>query len=151
MDLSNNIITGAVPSSFGSLMALMSLHLHNNRLEGNLTPSLQNLTSLATLDTGNNSLMGRIPFWIGESLLNLRILNLQSNKFTGKIPLQFCQLHALQHLNLAQNNIVGMIPHCFCNLSGMIINQADSYIEVDFYEENILAYIKGIQLVYTRH
>ncbi|KAM0042335.1 putative endo-polygalacturonase [Helianthus debilis subsp. tardiflorus] len=94
--------------------------------------------------------MGRISFWIGESLLNFRILNLQSNKFTGKTPLQCCQLHALQHLNLAQNNIVGMIPHCFCNLRGMIINQADSYIEVDFYEENILAYIKGIQLVYTK-
>ncbi|KAI7725328.1 hypothetical protein M8C21_029676 [Ambrosia artemisiifolia] len=150
MDVSNNTITGVVPSSFGSLIELMSLHLHNNRFEGNLPLSLQNLTSLVTLDAGNNFLIGRIPFWIGESLLNLRILNLQSNKFTGKIPLQLCQLDALQHLNLAQNYIIGMIPHCFSNLSGMIINSDDfGYSVGGKYEENILAYIKGIQLVYT--
>ncbi|KAJ0957944.1 putative non-specific serine/threonine protein kinase [Helianthus annuus] len=151
MDISNNAITGVIPSSLGSLRKLESLHLHNNRVEGYLPLSLQNLTSLITLDTGNNFLRGRIPFWIGESLLNLNILNLQSNKFTGKIPLQLCQLSALQHLNLAQNNIIGTIPHCFSNLSRMIINQDDllEYINEN-YEENTLATIKGIQLVYTK-
>ncbi|KAI7725329.1 hypothetical protein M8C21_029677, partial [Ambrosia artemisiifolia] len=147
MDVSNNTITGVIPSSLGSLTFLKSLHLHNNRFEGNLPLSLRNLTCLVTLDVGNNFLIGRIPFWIGESLLDLRILNLQLNKFTGKIPLQLCQLNALQHLNLAQNNIIGMLPHCLSNLSGMIINSNDSvYFQDSDYEENILAYMKGIQL-----
>ncbi|KAM0015350.1 putative leucine-rich repeat domain superfamily [Helianthus debilis subsp. tardiflorus] len=150
MDLSNNTITGVIPSSLGSLTELESLHLHNNRLVGNLPLSLQNLTRLVTLDIGNNFLTGRIPFWIGDSLLNLSILNLQSNKFTGKIPLQLCQLNALHHLNLAQNNIIGTIPRCFSNLNGMIINRVDLGYDLGYYEENILASIKGIQLVYTR-
>ncbi|KAL8258091.1 hypothetical protein R6Q59_030132 [Mikania micrantha] len=113
------------------------------------------------MDIGYNFLVGDIPFWIGERLSNLRILNLQSNKFTGKIPLHFCQLHALHHLNLAQNNIIGMIPPCFANLSGMITNEgnivyvsnyylgSNGYFIYD-YEENIVASMKGIQLLYTK-
>ncbi|KAL8258094.1 hypothetical protein R6Q59_030135 [Mikania micrantha] len=150
MDLSNNTIMGVVPSSLGSLTQLMTLHLHNNIFEGKLPLSLQNLTSLVTMDIGYNFLEGDIPCWSGERLLKLRILNLQSNKFTGKIPLQFCQLDALMHLNLAQNNIIGTIPPCFANLSGMITDQGSIEYPIYSYEENILASIKGIQLVYTK-
>ncbi|KAD2804399.1 hypothetical protein E3N88_37776 [Mikania micrantha] len=146
MDLSNNTITGRVPSSLGSLTGLVTFHLHNNRLEGNLPLSLQNLKSLVTMDIGYNFLVGDIPFWIGENLSRLRILNLQSNKFTGKIPLQFCQLNALQYLNLAQNNIIGTIPPCFANLSGMITDQGNIEYYVNSYKENILASMKGNQL-----
>ncbi|XP_076946700.1 receptor-like protein EIX2 [Bidens hawaiensis] len=149
LDLSNNNISGYIPSSLGSLTDLSSLHLRNNRLEGNLPLSLQNLTNLVTLDIGNNFLEGTIPFWIGENLSSLRILDLRSNKFIGKIPLQRCQLNALQHLNLAKNNITGRIPHCFVNLSGMITNQVNFSYYAYYYEENIFAYMKGIELVYT--
>ncbi|KAL8258068.1 hypothetical protein R6Q59_030109 [Mikania micrantha] len=128
----------------------MTLHLHNNIFEGNLPLSLQNLTSLVTMDIGYNFLVGNIPFWSGERLLNLRILNLQSNKFTGKIPLQFCQLHVLRYLNLAQNNIIGTIPSCFANLNGMIINEENTIYNMYGYQENILAFMKGNQLVYTK-
>ncbi|KAD2804391.1 hypothetical protein E3N88_37768 [Mikania micrantha] len=79
MDLSNNIIKGHVPSSLGSLAQLKSLHLQNNRFEGNLPQSLQNLTRLVTMDIGYNLLVGDIPFWIGENVLELRILNLAQN------------------------------------------------------------------------
>ncbi|KAL8258074.1 hypothetical protein R6Q59_030115 [Mikania micrantha] len=150
MDLSNNTITGLVPSSLGSLTGLVTLHLHNNILEGNLPLSLQHLTRLITMDIGYNFLVGDIPFWIGERLINLAILNLQSNKFTGKIPLHFCQLNSLMHLNLAQNNIIGTIPPCFANLSGMITDQGNTVYDTYYYEENILASMKGIQLVYTK-
>ncbi|KAD2804382.1 hypothetical protein E3N88_37759 [Mikania micrantha] len=146
MDLSNNTITGLVPSSLGSLTGLVTLHLHNNILEGNLPLSLQHLTRLITMDIGYNFLVGDIPFWIGERLINLAILNLQSNKFTGKIPLHFCQLNSLMHLNLAQNNIIGTIPPCFANLSGMITDQGNTVYDTYYYEENILASMKGIQL-----
>ncbi|KAD2804403.1 hypothetical protein E3N88_37780 [Mikania micrantha] len=145
MDLSNNNITGLLPCSLGSLRYLRTLHLHNNRFEGNLPQSLKNLRRLFTMDIGYNFLVGDIPFWIGESLLNLRFLNLQSNKFTGKIPLQFCQLNGLKHLNLAQNNIIGTIPPCFANLNGMIPNEVPEIPDVLYYEDNIMASMKGIQ------
>ncbi|KAI7725331.1 hypothetical protein M8C21_029679, partial [Ambrosia artemisiifolia] len=147
LDVSNNTITGVVPSSLGSLKGLISLHLHNNIFEGDIPVSLQNLTQLMTMDLGNNLFMGAIPLWIGEKLSNLRILNLQSNKFIGKIPRRLCQLSALQYLSLAHNNINGTIPDCFRNLSGMITASRE-YIVLN-YNENILASIKGMELLYT--
>ncbi|GJW43006.1 receptor-like protein EIX2 [Tanacetum coccineum] len=151
MDLTYNTITGFLPSSLGSLRNLRSLHLHNNRVMGDLPPSLQNLTGLVTMDLGNNFFTGSIPFWIGKKLSKLRILNLQSNNFTGKIPRQICHLDSLQLLNLAHNSITGMIPHCFGNLSGMINNHSNNVYLLDHnYEENILVFMKGNLLLYTK-
>ncbi|XP_076914254.1 receptor-like protein EIX2 [Bidens hawaiensis] len=152
IDLSNNSITGVVPSSLGSLTSLSSLHLHNNFLEGNIPVSLQNLTRLVTMDLGNNLFMGTIPFWIGENLSEIKFLNLESNKFTGKIPLHFCQLNNLQFLSLSRNNITGSIPRCLGNLSGMITDEGYiGYIGlVHSYDENIWVNIKGGKLLYTK-
>nr|XP_043626032.1 receptor-like protein EIX2 [Erigeron canadensis] len=150
LDLTNNTLTGTIPKSLGNLKDLWSLHLANNIFVGYLPESLQSLIGLVTMDLGNNLFDGSIPLWIGEKLLNLRILNMQSNKFTGKIPLQLCQLNTLQHLNLAHNKIFGTIPLCFKNLSGMIMDEEDIYNSgTGNYEENILASTKGIQLMYT--
>ncbi|KAI3730528.1 hypothetical protein L1987_61701 [Smallanthus sonchifolius] len=160
IDLANNTITGVVPTSLGSVEYLISLHLHNNQFEGDIPVSLQNLTELVTMDLGNNLFTGTIPFWIGESLYSLKFLNLESNKLTGKIPLQLCQLNALQYLSLAHNNITGKIPRCFRNLTGMKGSRHLSYegyegnapkaVRVLQYEENILASMKGRQLLYTK-
>ena len=151
IDLTNNTITGFLPSSLGFLRNLISLHLRNNRFMGDLPPSLQNLTSLVTMDLGNNFFTGSIPFWIGKSLPKLRILNLQSNQFTGKIPRQLCRLSSLQLLNLAHNSITGTIPPCFGNLSGMIENNSNNeYILGYQYYENLLVNMKGNPLLYTK-
>ncbi|KAF5794251.1 putative non-specific serine/threonine protein kinase [Helianthus annuus] len=154
IDLTNNNMTGVVPSSLGCLKLLRSLHLHNNKFEGDIPSSFQNLTKLVTMDLGNNLFTGTIPFWIGEKLSKLRILNLQSNKFTGKIPRQICQLNVLQLLSIAHNSITGTIPDCLGNLSGMMItNSEDEFAHFYYmsdYEENILSYMKGRELHYTK-
>nr|XP_043633236.1 receptor-like protein EIX2 [Erigeron canadensis] len=150
MDLTNNNITGNVPKSLGFLSYLKSLHLHNNKFEGNLPTTLQNLTNLVTFDLGNNLFTGNILSWIGKKLSRLKILNLQSNNFTGEILLEICQNNALQNLNLANNNITGMIPRCFYNLTGMIVTSVDFQYNRPEYEENIETCIKGIQLKYTK-
>nr|XP_043630873.1 receptor-like protein EIX2 isoform X2 [Erigeron canadensis] len=102
------------------------------------------------MDLGNNLLTGNIPLWIGKELSKLKILNLQSNMFMGMLPLELCEIKTLQHLNLANNVINGSVPHCFRNLTGMIKGDIELPQESDiFYEENIEACIKGIQLKYT--
>nr|XP_043618945.1 receptor-like protein EIX2 isoform X2 [Erigeron canadensis] len=126
IDLTNNTITGDIPSSLGSLSQLRSLHLHNNKFQGNIPLALHNLIGLETLDLGNNLLTCNIPSWIGKRLSKLRILNLQSNKLKGNIP------------------------HCFCNLTGMIMSDFNFTYDGYGYEENVEAYIKGIQLKYTK-
>ncbi|KAH7522560.1 hypothetical protein FEM48_Zijuj07G0151600 [Ziziphus jujuba var. spinosa] len=66
-----------------------------------------------------NEFSGKVPAWIGESLLALRILIMQSNKFNGSIPLSLCELTCLQILDLSQNSIFGNIPRCLNKLTSM--------------------------------
>lgn len=60
-----------------------------------------------------------MPTWIGESLPNLVILSLKSNKLHGNIPFQLCNLAYLQILDLSLNSISGTIPECFKNFTAM--------------------------------
>jgi hypothetical protein len=59
-------------------------------------------------------LHGKIPAWMGESLLSLKFLFLQSNEFHGSIPSHFCRVRHVKILNLSLNNIniSGIIPKC---------------------------------------
>ncbi|XP_031093130.1 receptor-like protein EIX1 [Ipomoea triloba] len=95
---------------------MASLHLRNNRFYGEFPVSLQNCTSLVVLDLGNNYLSGGIPAWIGESLIDLNILCLDSNELKGSIPINICQLQSIQVIDLSSNHLSGSIPTCFNSL-----------------------------------
>ena len=81
--------------------------------------SLKNCTSLRLIDLGKNRLSGKIPLWIGGSLPNLTILSLRSNRFSGSICSELCQLKKIQILDLSSNDISGVIPRCLNNFTAM--------------------------------
>ena len=64
----NNILTGHLPNSMGSLLQLRSLHLHNNSLSGTLPPSMQGCKSLSFVDLSENEFSGSILMWVGKNL-----------------------------------------------------------------------------------
>ncbi len=59
--LSNNQMSGVIPSQLGSLNNLKSLNLDGNLLTGSIPPELGDLTLLLGLDLGDNNLTGNIP------------------------------------------------------------------------------------------
>uniref|UniRef100_A0A0R0ECQ3 Disease resistance R13L4/SHOC-2-like LRR domain-containing protein n=1 Tax=Glycine max TaxID=3847 RepID=A0A0R0ECQ3_SOYBN len=125
VNLQSNHFVGNLPQSMGSLAELQSLQIHNNTLSGIFPTSLKKNNQLISLDLGENNLSGSIPTWVGENLLNVKILRLRSNRFGGHIPNEICQMSHLQVLDLAQNNLSGNIPSCFSNLSAMtLMNQS---------------------------
>ncbi|XP_041006090.1 receptor-like protein EIX2 [Juglans microcarpa x Juglans regia] len=154
LDFSANNFSGVIPISLGNATSLKSLHLSNNTLQGELPSSLRNCTSMVILDSGENGLSGKIPRWIGENMLSLEILRLRSNKFDGTIPLEICRLAELQVLDLAHNNLSGTIPTCFGNLRGMTTGVRTSdigiYLWSTTYGENMVQFMKGRQLEYTK-
>ncbi|KAG2711606.1 hypothetical protein I3760_04G084200 [Carya illinoinensis] len=154
LDFSANNLSGVIPSSFGHATSLQSLHLSNNSLEGELPSSLRNCTSMVIFDGGENGLSGNIPRWIGKSMLKLEIFRVRKNKFDGTIPSEICSLPDLQVLDLAQNNLSGTIPTCFGNLRGMIDGNGTSdigiYLWSTTYGENMVQFMKGKQLEYTK-
>ncbi|XP_062020766.1 receptor-like protein 9DC3 [Rosa rugosa] len=59
--MSNNILTGLIPSSLGKLKLLESLDLSQNKFSGKIPRQLTQITFLAKLDVSHNNLSGPIP------------------------------------------------------------------------------------------
>lgn len=85
IDLSNNRLSGRIPSQFGLLKGLRSLNISRNKLTGHISPELGNLPILESLDFSRNALDGRIPQELIK-INSLAIFNLSYNNLSGSIP-----------------------------------------------------------------
>ncbi|KAI3888432.1 hypothetical protein MKW92_009554 [Papaver armeniacum] len=139
LNLSNNTLTGRIPTSLGNCNSLFLLHLgmnnlfgsvpneleqapiqylmlNDNFLEGIFPKFIQRLEMLTVLTFGNNNYEGSIPTFVG-SFKYLRILSLRANRFNGSIPKEISHLGRLQILDLSMNNLSGSIPRRLGNLT----------------------------------
>ncbi|XP_051113862.1 receptor-like protein 33 [Andrographis paniculata] len=133
LDLSNNQITGQVPSwiwgigngalarlnlSFNlledferpfSMPSLSVLDLHSNRLRGEfpIPPA-----SVIYVDYSNNSFQNPIPSDIGNNITFAMFFSAASNQLNGTIPLSLCNATYLQVLDLSGNRLRGSLPPC---------------------------------------
>lgn len=94
LDLSNNNLSGKLPSEIGDLVNLQMLNLANSNLEGAIPESIGNLKLLTNLNLADNGLTGDIPEEI-KNLINLNELLLVNNKLSS-LP----NLSALQNLEI---------------------------------------------------
>ncbi|KAL5543480.1 hypothetical protein UlMin_007264 [Ulmus minor] len=127
LDLKKNNFSGKIPESLGQLEFLEILHLGDNKLSGEIPHTFRNLSRIETMDLGNNRLTGKIPQWIGEGFESLRILNLRSNSFFGELPSSLSNLSSLQVLDLTGNHLSGSIPASFGDFKAM--TQVQSQIQ----------------------
>ncbi|XP_026431521.1 LRR receptor-like serine/threonine-protein kinase GSO2 [Papaver somniferum] len=139
LNLSNNTLTGKIPSSMGNCSSLVFLHLGMNNLTGHIPNEIQQIPiaylllndnflegifpkfirqfqKLEVLSLGNNRFDGRIPTFIG-SFEEIKILSLRSNSFNGSMPKEISHLGQLQVLDLSMNNLSGSIPSKLGNLT----------------------------------
>ena len=109
LQLSNNQLTGAIPSQLGNLANLTEVSLGSNQLTGSVPPTLGNLANLEILSLSDNQLTGTIPSQLGN-LVNLERLIFENNQLTGAIPTWLASLANLGNLNLSDNQLTGAIP-----------------------------------------
>jgi len=67
INLSNNNLTGTIPSEIGNLLQLTSLTLDNNNLTGSIPSSFGSLINLTQFDISNNTLTGCYDANLGAS------------------------------------------------------------------------------------
>ena len=72
--MSNNMISGQIPASFGQFASLKDMRLDNNKLTGELPAELSGMKSIESLLLENNSLVGRVD----QSICDLRDMNLET-------------------------------------------------------------------------
>jgi hypothetical protein len=94
LDLSENSITGSIPSVMGTFQNLQALRLDMNQLSGVIPVELANLADLRRLELNGNFLSGTIASEFGL-LRKLRTLSLDNNTLTGNIPASLGQLSEL--------------------------------------------------------
>lgn len=94
-------------------------------LDGSFAPgTLTRLDQLRVLSLQDNSLAGPIPDLSG--LVNLKVLFLDHNFFSGVIPPSISTLHRLKTLDLSHNNLTGTIPATFNGLDRLYYLRLDS-------------------------
>ncbi|KAL3733321.1 hypothetical protein ACJRO7_022794 [Eucalyptus globulus] len=127
LDLSNNSFLGNIPPCFGNITNLEDLDLSSNKLQGSLPRFLVKWASISTLSLGHNEFNDIFPHWLKAP--QLRYLDLQSNKFHGRINLIAFELSfpALGCLFISNNNFIGWWPtKDFSNTSLQVIDLSNN-------------------------
>eukprot|EP01018_Ginkgo_biloba_P030062 Gb_35570 [translate_table: standard] len=137
LKLTKNNLEGEIPMEIWNLPRLETLHLNDNKLTRTLSShGLQNSSALKILDVGNNRISGHIPRWLGN-LSQLSILVLRANYFEGEIPLEVTSIKTLQILDVSQNNLSGPIPHNLAKLTAMThISQHTGFHLQNFFQSD---------------
>ncbi|XP_021287642.1 receptor-like protein 12 [Herrania umbratica] len=112
LDLSSNLIQGNLPIPPSTTRYFL---ISNNSLSGEIPSLICNANSLEILDLSHNKLSGIIPQCFGNLSRSLSVLKLEMNKFGGTIPPTFMKGCHLSYLNLHGNQIEGPLTRTIIN------------------------------------
>jgi len=142
LKLSNNNLSGQIPTSVFNSSTSQFLYLSGNNFWGQLSDvPLYGWKLWSVLDLSNNQFSGILPRWFVNST-QLNAIDLSKNHFNGLIPKDFCKLDQLLYLDLSENNFTGYIPSCFSPPSLIHIhlskNRLSGPLTYDFYNSSSL-------------
>ncbi|VFR03008.1 unnamed protein product [Cuscuta campestris] len=114
---SNCNIVGTLPGYFAELPSLVALKLSGNRLSGSISNSFrQSMLQVLWLNNqGGDGMTGSVDV-IG-SMVRLKSVWLNGNRFSGEIPDNIGNLTSLKDLNLNGNQLVGLVPKGLADLN----------------------------------
>lgn len=97
MDISDNLLTGSLPTYLGDFTQLTSLHLgFNKNVNGPIPSEIGRLSNLRSLYLLGNDLSGTVPNELG-SLSRLERLFIHDNRrLTGTLPMSICLLENIK-------------------------------------------------------
>lgn len=90
-------ITGTIPSSFSEMSNLTKIMFRGLGLNQGIPEVLKDMPQLEWLALTGNPLGGEIPEWFGDSLQNLKKLDLRGTQLSGEIPFNFKNLVSLEN------------------------------------------------------
>ncbi|KAH0464151.1 hypothetical protein IEQ34_006937 [Dendrobium chrysotoxum] len=132
--LSNNHLSGPLPSSIGNFSAVQKLLINQNLFSGNVPPEIGRLQQLSKIDFSGNIFSGRITPEISKCSL-LTFIDLSRNNLSGEIPEEITGMRILNYLNLSRNHLDGSIPQS--------ISSMQSLTAVDFSYNNLSGLVPG--------
>ncbi|PIN21756.1 Serine/threonine protein kinase [Handroanthus impetiginosus] len=116
LDVSQNKLSGEIPSAVGDFGSLQLLNMSRNSFFSSIPAKVGQMKSLSILDLSENRLNGSIPSEIGL-LKSLDEMRLEKNSLGGNIPISIGNCASLISLSLAHNEITGPIPASLAKLT----------------------------------
>ncbi|KAG1335374.1 receptor-like protein kinase HSL1 [Cocos nucifera] len=111
----DNNFTGKVPASLGGCSTLDNIQLYRNGFSGDFPSGIWSATNLTTVIINDNSLSGTLP---EELPWNLTRLEMENNRFSGKIP---SSAKNLLVFNASNNLFSGEISATLAGMSRLLI------------------------------
>ncbi|CAB9523979.1 LRR receptor-like serine threonine-protein kinase [Seminavis robusta] len=107
--LDTNLFTGTIPTELGRLTLLESVLLHILMLSGTIPNEVVLLSDMKHLELDDSGITGTIPGWFGN-MTSMEGLTIAFNSFTGTIPTELGLLTKMLVLWLNSNALSGTIP-----------------------------------------
>ncbi|XVF78271.1 hypothetical protein PTKIN_Ptkin14bG0118200 [Pterospermum kingtungense] len=117
--ISENKLTGNIPSSMCNSTSLRVVDLSKNSLSGSIPECLVNSSYLYLLNLEKNNLSGKFP----DSFRNDQLINvfLNDNQLEGLVPRSLSHCSSLRVLNLGNNMLTDTFPHWFASLPRLVL------------------------------
>ncbi|XP_052875136.1 leucine-rich repeat receptor protein kinase EMS1-like isoform X2 [Gossypium arboreum] len=108
LSLSNNILSGQIPRELCNAESLLEIDLDGNNLSGTIENVFVKCRNLNQLVLVNNHINGSVPEYLAE--LPLMVIDLDSNNFTGRIPVSLWSSETLMEFSAGNNMLEGTLP-----------------------------------------
>ncbi|XP_030936623.1 receptor-like protein 33 [Quercus lobata] len=112
LDLSHNLLQGSFPTL--NFLRVQYIFVSNNKLTGEIPSLICNASSLVVLDLSHNNLSGMVPKCLVHSNV-LSVLDLRMNSLHGTIPETFSKGNHFSHINFNGNQLEGSLPRSLLN------------------------------------
>ncbi|KAI8570860.1 hypothetical protein RHMOL_Rhmol01G0070400 [Rhododendron molle] len=146
LDLRSNLLQGALPIPPPFIRYFL---ISNNNLSGEIPSLICNASSLMILDLSQNKLSSAVPQCLGHFSSVLSVLNLRSNGFTGSLHLAFAMFNRLRSLDLSGNHFEGPLPRSLKNCRRLeVLNVGNNKINDTF--PNWLGTLPSLQVLVVR-
>ncbi|NOR86743.1 MAG: hypothetical protein GQ527_03950, partial [Bacteroidales bacterium] len=111
--LDGHQLIGEIPVELYTMPNLIYVNLSNNYLSGELSPLIGNMPVIASYIVYNNEFTGTIPIEIGNCV-TLSFLDIGDQSLTGEIPIELASLTDLYYLAIRGAGLTGSIPVELC-------------------------------------
>nr|XP_048324675.1 receptor-like protein 33 [Ziziphus jujuba var. spinosa] len=153
LNLQGNNFYGNMPHTCGDGSQLLTLDVSHNHLQGKIPQTLIKCQELQVLNLGHNNMSDTFPFWL-PNLPKLQVLILRPNRFYGPIrgPHNFMGFVNLRIMDLSFNDFTGSLPsHCFKNWTSMMESSKKNeselkYIGEGYYHNSVTFMNKGQEM-----